>query len=150
MSKINPKEELETALKTILSTTPLIEEKEAKSGRHHIITFKVSSAEKERLQQRCSGVVVSNYIRARLFDYPLPKPKPVMPEVNRETIYHLKRIGANLNQQTKAIHIAIKKGIQPINDDVYKYLLTLKQLQENINLLREEMIATFSDQNTDD
>ena len=137
----NPKAELESALKSVLEKTPLIEEEEAPSGRHHVVSFKVSTAEKERLNQRCSGVVVSDYIRARLFDYSLPRPKPVMPLLNRETLYHLKRIGANLNQQSKAIHSAIKTGQQPLNDDVYKYLLELKELQENINQLRLEIVA---------
>ena len=100
MSNSNPKAELESALKAILKTTPLIEEEEAESRRHHVVSFKVSAAEKERLNQRCSGVVVSDYIRARLFDYSLPRPKAVIPQLNRETLYHLKRIGANLNQQT--------------------------------------------------
>ena len=144
--QLTPEQELKAALNNILETTSLIEENEAQSGRVQTISFKVSQAEKERLQQRCSGLVQSDYIRARLFDYTLPKPKPVMPQVNRETIYHLKRIGANLNQQTKAIHIAIKQGIQPINDDLYQYLLTLNQLQENINLLREELIAVTNEQ----
>ncbi len=141
MSNSNPKAELESALKAVLEKTPLIEEKEAESGRHHVVSFKVSTAEKERLQQRCSGIVISDYIRARLFDYLLPRPKPVMPLVNRETLYHLKRIGANLNQQTLAIHSAIKTGQQPLTDDVYKYLLELKELQENINQLRLEIVT---------
>ena len=141
MSNSNPKAELESALKAILEKTPLIEEEEAESGRHHVVSFKVSTAEKERLNQRCSGVVVSDYIRARLFDYSLPRPKAVMPLINRETLYHLKRIGANINQQTKAIHSAIKTGRQPLTDDVYKYLLELKELQENINQLRLEIVA---------
>ncbi len=150
MSNSNPKAELESALKAILKTTPLIEEKEAESGRHHVISFKVSAAEKERLKQRCSGVIISDYIRARLFEYPLKRPKPVMPLVNRETLYQLKRIGANINQQTKAIHGAIKTGLQPLNDDVYKYLLKLNELQELINNLREEMIAAVDTDDSQD
>lgn len=141
----NPKAELETALKTILEQTPLIEEQETERGRHHVISFKVSTSEKERLNQRCSGIVISDYIRARLFDYSLPQTKPVMPKVNRETLYHLKRIGANINQQTFAIHSAIKIGQQPLNDEVYKYLFKLNELQELINLLRQEMIAATVD-----
>ena len=150
MSSLNPKNELETALKAILEKTPLIEEEEAQSGRHHVISFKVSAAEKERLQQRCSGVVISDYIRAKLFDYSLPHSKSVMPLVNREMLYHLKRIGANLNQQTKAIHSAIKIGQQPLTDEVYQYLLELKELQELINQIRQELVAVFSEPTTDD
>ena len=150
MSNSNPKAELKSALKAVLEKTPLIEEEEAESGRHHVVSFKVSTAEKERLQQRCSGVVVSDYIRARLFDYSLPRPKPVMPLLNRETLYHLKRIGANINQQTKAIHSAIKTGLQPLTDDVYKYLLKLNELQELINHLRQELIAAVDTDDSQD
>jgi hypothetical protein len=73
-----------------------------------------------------------------------------MPLVNREMLYHLKRIGANLNQQTKAIHSAIKIGQQPLTDEVYQYLLELKELQELINQIRQELVAVFSESTTDD
>lgn len=92
------------------------------------ITFRVSTAEKTRLEQRCNGVVQSDYIRARLFDYPLPQPKLTIPEVNRQTIYELKKIGNNLNQQTKAINESIKIGSQPLTSNVSEYLQTIKEL----------------------
>lgn len=92
------------------------------------ITFRVSTAEKTRLEQRCNGVVQSDYIRARLFDYPLPQPKLTIPEVNRQTIYELKKIGNNLNQQTKAINEAVKIGSQPLINNVKEYLQTIKEL----------------------
>ncbi|MCC5634086.1 MobC family plasmid mobilization relaxosome protein [Nostoc sphaeroides CHAB 2801] len=92
------------------------------------ITFRVSSAEKARLEQRCNGVVQSDYIRARLFDYPLPQPKLTIPEVNRQTIYELKKIGNNLNQQTRAINEAVKIGSQPLTSSIKEYLQTIKEL----------------------
>lgn len=92
------------------------------------ITFRVSYAEKTRLEQRCNGVVQSDYIRARLFDYPLPQPKLTIPEVNRQAIYELKKIGNNLNQQTRAINEAVKIGSQPLTTEVKEYLQTLKEL----------------------
>jgi hypothetical protein len=92
------------------------------------ITFRASYVEKARLEQRCSGVVQSDYIRARLFDYPLPHPKLVIPEVNRQAIYELKKIGNNLNQQTRAINEAVKIGSQPLTNEVKSYLKTLEEL----------------------
>ncbi|MBD2616386.1 plasmid mobilization relaxosome protein MobC [Nostoc punctiforme FACHB-252] len=92
------------------------------------ITCRVSTAEKTRLEQRCNGVVQSDYIRARLFDYPLPQPKLTIPEVNRQTIYELKKIGNNLNQQTRAINEAVKIGSQPLTNNVKEYLQTIKEL----------------------
>jgi len=92
------------------------------------ITFRVSYAEKQRLEQRCSEVVQSDYIRARLFDYSLPHPKLVIPEVNRQVIYELKKIGNNLNQQTRAINKAVKIGHQPLKGEVQDYLETIEEL----------------------
>ncbi|MCF2152327.1 MobC family plasmid mobilization relaxosome protein [Desmonostoc muscorum LEGE 12446] len=96
--------------------------------RETTITFRVSTAEKTRLEQRCNGVVQSDYIRARLFDYPLPQPKLTIPEVNRQTIYELKKIGNNLNQQTRAINEAVKIGSQPLTSNLKEYLQTIKEL----------------------
>jgi hypothetical protein len=92
------------------------------------ITFRASYVEKARLEQRCSGVVQSDYIRARLFDYSLPHPKLVIPEANRQAIYELKKIGNNLNQQTRAINEAVKIGSQPLTVEVKSYLKTIEEL----------------------
>lgn len=149
MRDANPKTELETALSTILESNSLIEE-DSKQGRHQTISFKVTQAEKERLQLRCSGIVLSDYVRARLFDYPLSRPKTVMPLVNRETLYHLKCIGADLKQQTLAIKDAIKTGQQPLGKDVYQYLLTLEQLSQTIHQLRREIVEELIEPINDD
>ena len=101
------------------------------------ITFRASYAEKARLEQRCSGVVQSDYIRARLFDYPLPHPKLVIPEVNRQAIYELKKIGNNLNQQTRAINEAVKIGSQPLTKEVESYLKTLEELTALLEQTRQ-------------
>jgi Bacterial mobilisation protein (MobC) len=103
------------------------------------ITFRVSYAEKTRLEQRCSGVVQSDYIRARLFDYPLPHPKLTIPEVNRQAIYELKKIGNNLNQQTRAINEAVKIGSQPLTGEVKEYLKTIKQLTALLEQTRQSL-----------
>lgn len=103
------------------------------------ITFRVSHAEKTRLEQRCSGVVQSDYIRARLFDYSLPHPKLTIPEVNRQAIYELKKIGNNLNQQTRAINEAVKIGSQPLSNEVTEYLITIKELTALLEQTRQSL-----------
>ena len=103
------------------------------------ITFRVSYAEKQRLEQRCSGVVQSDYIRARLFDYPLPHPKLVIPEVNRQVIYELKKIANNLNQQTRAINTAVSIGSQPLTNEVSGYLETIKELVALLEQTRQSL-----------
>jgi hypothetical protein len=108
------------------------------------ITFRASYAEKAKLEQRCSGVVQSDYIRARLFDYPLPHPKLVIREVNRQAIYELKKIGNNLNQQTRAINEAVKIGSQPLNNEVKLYLKTLEELTAVLSQTRQEINQPIS------
>lgn len=120
----DPRTNLNNQLADALSNRTI----ETDTKREITITFRVSTAEKTRLEQRCNGVVQSDYIRARLFDYPLPQPKLTIPEVNRQAIYELKKIGNNLNQQTRAINEAVKIGSQPLTSNVREYLQTLKEL----------------------
>ncbi|MBD2358727.1 plasmid mobilization relaxosome protein MobC [Tolypothrix sp. FACHB-123] len=110
------------------------------------ITFRVSYAEKSRLEQRCSGVVQSDYIRARLFDYVLPQAKLTIPEVNRQAIYELKKIGNNLNQQTRAINEAVKIGSQPLTSDVQEYLQTIKELAALLEQTHASLSQPISDE----
>ncbi|MBD2255224.1 plasmid mobilization protein [Nostoc parmelioides] len=117
-----------TNLSNQLAQTLINRVVEPDEKREITITFRVSYAEKTRLEQRCNGVVQSDYIRARLFDYALPQPKLTIPEVNRQAIYELKKIGNNLNQQTRAINEAVKIGSQPLTTEVKEYLQTLKEL----------------------
>ncbi|MEA5504746.1 plasmid mobilization relaxosome protein MobC [Halotia wernerae UHCC 0503] len=120
----DPRTELSNKLSEALSNQSI----QPDEKREITITFRCSSTEKASLEQRCSGVVQSDYIRARLFDYPLPHPKLTIPEVNRQAIYELKKIGNNLNQQTRAINEAVKIGSQPLTSDVKSYLKTLEEL----------------------
>jgi Bacterial mobilisation protein (MobC) len=122
--QLDPRTNLSNQLADALSNRTV----EPDTKREITITFRVSTAEKTRLEQRCNGVVQSDYIRARLFDYPLPQPKLIIPEVNRQTIYELKKIGNNLNQQTRAINEAVKIGSQPLTHEVKEYLQTIKEL----------------------
>lgn len=73
-------------------------------------------------------MVQSDYIRAKLFGYSLPHSKQVIPELNRQVIYKLKKIGNNLNQQTRAINEAVKVGRQPLTSSAKGYLETIKEL----------------------
>ena len=103
------------------------------------ITFRVTSNEKQRLEERCEGIVQSDYIRARLFDYPLPRRKVVMSDINREVRYELKRLSVNINQQTKAIDKAIVSGIQPLLKDVKTYIRELKSIAFVIKQIRKQL-----------
>ena len=131
----DPRTNLSNKLADILSNRSVSPDEK----REITITFRVSYAEKARLEQRCSGVVQSDYIRARLFDYPLPHPKLVIPEANRQAIYELKKIGNNLNQQTRAINEAVKMGSQPLSNEVKSYLRTIEELTALLEQTRQSL-----------
>lgn len=131
----DPRTQLSNSLASVLKNRSVIPDEK----REITITFRVSYAEKQRLEQRCSGVVTSDYIRARLFDYPLPHPKLVIPEVNRQVIYELKKIANNLNQQTRAINTSVKIGSQPLKNDVKGYLEIIKELQALLEQTRTSL-----------
>ena len=135
MTAADPRIELSLHLAIALSNRVV----EPDEKREITITSRVSAAEKARLEQRCSGVVQSDYIRARLFDYPLPHPKLVIPEVNRQVIYELKKIGNNLNQQTRAINTAVSIGSQPLTNEVSGYLETIKELLALLEQTRQSL-----------
>ena len=130
MTKVDPRTELDNQLTEYLNRHKV----EVDEPREITITFRVSATEKARLEQRSLGIVTSDYIRARLFDYPLPNPKLTIPSVNRQVIYELKRIGTNLNQQTRAINEAVKVGRQPLRNGVTEYLETIKELAALLQL----------------
>ena len=135
MTAVDPRTELSKKLAEALNNRAV----EPDVKREITITFRVSAAEKQRLEQRCSGVVQSDYIRARLFDYPLPPPKQVIPEVNRQVIYELKKIANNLNQQTRAINTAVSIGSQPLTNEVSGYLETIKELVALLEQTRQSL-----------
>lgn len=135
MTPIDPRLDLSNHLAKALNNRVI----EPDEKREITITFRVSYAEKQRLEQRCKGVVQSDYIRARLFDYALPHPKQVIPEVNRQVIYELKKIGNNLNQQTKAINEAVKIGSQPLTLPVKSYLDSISELAALIDMTRSSL-----------
>jgi hypothetical protein len=75
------------------------------------ITIRVTRSEKQELLDRCQGIKLSTYIRAGLLNYPVPRPRQVVPPVTRQMYIELNRIGHNLNQQTRSIHEALKLGV---------------------------------------
>jgi hypothetical protein len=75
------------------------------------ITIRITPSEKQKLLERCQGIKVSSYIRAGLFDYPMPRPRQVVPVVTRQMYVELNRIGHNLNQQTRSMNEALKLGL---------------------------------------
>lgn len=102
------------------------------------ITVRLTPAERQQLEMRCQGVAISTYIRSGLFDYPMPKPRTIVPIVNRQLYVELNRIGVNLNQQTKVMN-----ALRPdkMAGAVCDYMQTLNELEEQMQQLKVLLIV---------
>lgn len=143
MPSDNPLLKLRTAIKSRKKSVNVVPDEE----RSITITFRVSPAERERLESRCEGILQSDYIRARLFDYPLPRRKAVMSETLRSVRFELKRLVTSIVQQQKAIEQAITLGVQPLGKDVkayHKELFAITKLVNQIRLSLDECVLGVS------
>jgi hypothetical protein len=105
------------------------------------ITIRVTPSEKQKLLERCQGIKVSSYIRAGLFDYPMPRPRQVVPIVTRQMYVELNRIGHNLNQQTRSMNEALKLGVSiPI-----EHPEAIAECIQAIDALKRLLLAQESD-----
>ena len=103
------------------------------------ITFRLSKREAEILEAQCSGIDRSRFIRAAIFSYPIPRPRTLLPQIDRDTYIELGRIGGNLNQQSRAMNEMIKYGLPAVLGK--KYLEQLEELRQVIAQIRST-IAT--------
>ena len=98
--------------------------------RENIIRFRVTKKEQEQIEDRAIGSV-SSWLRDLALNQPLKKkPKPINPEL----IYHLNKIGGNLNQ------IARYCNQQAIfaNTDKLDLFFVLASIQDELKYLREK------------
>lgn len=78
-------------------------------GVRQIFPLRLSQGERATLEQRAAeaGLKLSEYLRQAGLKR---KGRTRVPEINRQTYIELGRIGNNLNQLTKACHIALSQG----------------------------------------
>ena len=89
----------------------------------------VNAAELDALRRHAdsAGLSVSEWMRrVALTRY---TPRPVMPEINRETYLQLAKIGGNLNQLTRLAHSG---GVAPVEALLTEALSTLRTIQREL------------------
>ena len=104
------------------------------------ITFRMTIAEESWLKNRAQGMKLSAYIRSVLFTASPPRPRPIVPSVNRETCSELGRIGSNLNQQTRMIHRLEEEPDPQLRYILERNLERLETLTSLINQVRSDLI----------
>lgn len=103
-----------------------------------VVTARLTPTEYEQVSQKKGSQSWSSFLRQAALDQepsPPVTPSPV-PEINRQTYWELGQIGKNLNQQTKATHLALKQGHPlPIEPE------TLEALKAKIDQVRLELLG---------
>ena len=101
------------------------------------VVFRLTKTEKQLLDECCDGLDRSTYIRAAVFGTPIPRRKrgmkPVIPEVNRQLLYEVKRIGNNINQLTRILND------RPNRTTLDRYSTEITELKELLNLIQREL-----------
>lgn len=100
-----------------------------------IFPLRLSQEERATLEQRAAeaGLKLSEYLRQAGLKR---KGRTRVKEINRQTYIELGRIGNNLNQLTKACHIALKQGYSCNLDPTL-----LQSLSEQLDQIRLEVIG---------
>lgn len=131
MSDKEVDEELEASFKQAIDEALNEERREIK------INFWITPSEEEQLKERCQGIKVSKYIRSILFGYAQPRPRQMMPEINRATYMELGKLTKLIEKQTEATNKRIFWNITPKFNQ--GYLHELGELREVVRKLRKEL-----------
>lgn len=121
--------DLETAIGEALS------ESELKKRRTICKRFYLTEEEDKRLEELRQGVGLSSFVRAKVFGSGIPRPRPIVPQINREAYVSLANLRANCNQIAKAVNIAVKQNESlPLTQAYLDQLERLEELLVEIGL----------------
>lgn len=97
--------------------------------------FYLTEAEDQQLELLCQGVSLSAFVRAKVFSASVPRPRPIVPQINRETYVLLAGLRNSCNQMAKAINTAAQRneGL-PLTQDYLDQLGRLEGLLGAISL----------------
>ncbi|NEQ25235.1 MAG: hypothetical protein F6K28_40415 [Microcoleus sp. SIO2G3] len=71
--------------------------------------FYVNAAEERSIQERCQGVNQSHFFRACVLDRAIPRPRAIIPQVNRDTYVQLASLRSTINQIARALNSTLKQ-----------------------------------------
>ena len=100
-----------------------------KKTKQHLLLLEPEQKEEWKKKASLAGMTLNRYIRSCV---ERRNTAAIQPAVNINLVAQLSRIGNNLNQQTKAIHRALKSGENPGNWEE-----NLKAVEEVASLLKQ-------------
>lgn len=105
-----------------------LSESELKKRRTICKRFYLTEEEEKQLEELRQGIGLSSFVRAKIFESGVPRPRPIVPQINRETYISLANLRENCNQIAKAVNTAAKQN-QPL-PLTQAYLEKLERLDE--------------------
>lgn len=97
--------------------------------------FYLTEVEDQQLERLCQGVSLSAFVRAKVFSATVPRPRPIVPQINREAYVLLAGLRNNCNQMAKAINTAAQRNeALPLTQDYLDQLGRLEDLLGSISL----------------
>ena len=72
--------------------------------------FYVTAEEDQQIEQLCQGVSQSRYFRSRVLAREMPRPKAIVPQINREAFVHLTGIRHSLKRIANAMTAPATQG----------------------------------------
>lgn len=109
--------------------------------------FYVTSEEAEQLEALCQGVSLSAFVRAKVLDTAIPRPRIMVPQPCRELYTEIANLKASCNQMAKAIKLAAQKQqVLPLTPAYLEQLARLEALFVSIaRQLRQGSQSTATD-----
>lgn len=123
----NPLDNLKRSLQGSIDQYSADQKKASGGGRTIVKKFYVNAEEDQAIQELRQGVKESHYFRSRVLGRSVPRPRPVIPQINREAYIALANIRANINQVTKVLNTVAKQGRSL--PDLQECLSELKKLE---------------------
>jgi hypothetical protein len=125
-----------------------LEESELKKRRTICKRFYVTEEEDRQLEELRQGVSLSAFVRAKVFGSGIPRPRPIVPQINREAYIHLASLRNNCNQIAKAMNTAAKHDqALPLTQVYLDQLERLEELLVEIGLKLSQADDTTREEN---
>jgi hypothetical protein len=140
---------LEEILSGVFDNSPV--EVPGRIERKNKINFVVSDAELETINNGRGNLKTSEYLRTIIFQHKVPRPRPPVPAINRQTLVQLNRIGGLLNQQARVLNLASQQNtLSQISPEYLQYCLNnLEQLRSEFKQIGRQIVLLNAGLKTD-
>lgn len=113
--------------------------------------FYLTGAEARQVDELRQGIGLSAFVRSKVLGSGIPRPRAIVPQINREAYVYLANLSGNCNQIAKAINIAAKqKGDLPLHQDYLDQLKRIEELLIEIRLQLSQVDDSTQEETEDD